>query len=166
MTCGSTATECASCHPGFHKGVGDVCKTCPNWINNCVTCTSSTVCTLCDLNYLPGNLGANCKVCSDHITDCLECNAWNDCKTCDEGTYKTAAKTCSSCTAPCSKCVDNATKCTDCVSPKVLGNANNCDTCANFISDCIECTVYTACTKCADTFYLDNGACVKCNLPC
>lgn len=86
------------------------CKACIDFMQGCLTCTSSKVCTLCDTGF---TLSAGKCLCS--VSNCQNCSTATICVTCDSGYYVNSAQQCSPCSTinGCLECT-SSTFCTLC----------------------------------------------------
>ena len=159
---------------------------CPD---NCLSCTSSSVCNICIEGYSVSSNG-NCLPC---LSNCRQCSGTQQgvCLSCGKGFFLNTEGTCSVCTEFCSSC--NANGCTECVAGYALTSdfqcAKKCTTpCASCSttdpSSCFSClagysydqTTSTCipvtscaenvCNVCPFGYILDVNSCFQCNSNC
>jgi hypothetical protein len=187
LTCSQNNTaQCLTCPYGYSMNSSNsVCVMgCPN---NCLACSSSTVCTLCIGGYAPNSQGvclpclSNCRVCSNQAnavcvscgqgfylnansvcqacsTFCLTCTAIG-CSQCMIGYTLTQSFTCApNCKAPCATCSStNNAICTSCLAG--YSYVQSTSTCSP-ISTCTG-----GCSVCPLNYVLTNQQCIQCGNP-
>ncbi len=162
----NSSTYCTECLSGFTlgaiSGASRGCKSCPGEMTNCITCSSLTVCTLCDPNYfINGN--NKCQLCSSIIAGCLTCIPWWPCLTCGTGwILEFGGCKCDPGTSGllyCKTC-SNTTTCTACDSNLYFLKSSDkkCYPCSAFDANCLQCSAENVCTLCAATYGIKTFA--------
>ena len=140
-----TNTGCAQCNPGYFVS-GNSCTACST---NCNTCTSGSVCTVCNNQYaLVSNA---CVVCTD--ANCLTCSPAATCTSCLAGYYVNSAA-CTACgLANCNSCNTytsggtTTVRCTICAPGFYVDQtAFTCSPCT--FSNCATCSTPVRCDNC------------------
>jgi hypothetical protein len=139
-TLSSAATSCTlTCYPGFFVNTnnGSICQSCPLMINNCYTCSysslnSSVICSACQQLYFLTATGT-CTSCSSVLTNCLFCSDPVNCLSCKSGYNLVLVNSQYVCQLPYS-C-----------------NVANCYQCSSSNS--------SLCLTCKGVYYLSNGTC-------
>jgi hypothetical protein len=142
-----------------------VCRTCRTFMDNCVTCSSSTTCLTCDAGYAIE--AAKCKACSLMFSNCNLCTS-HVCTNCDSGFAVDlgVCKTCSTFMDHCSTCISQSS-CTSCTYPYDIGPDQLCTKCqlpfyyasrfciddANCVSSYVALNNVITCTFCNATKY-------------
>ena len=146
---------CSNCVPGFFL---DKNKTaCNRCGDNCLKCTNSTHCEICNPNYY-----LNKSKCFKYPDHCSEYNVTKlKCTNCI-ASYFLKDNKCEACPNNCTKC-ESSDKCQICNSGFVLEN-DKCVACS--VNNCTTCVEgdHTKCSACNVSFKLEGGACKKCNV--
>ncbi|GAB1227985.1 hypothetical protein ENUP19_0367G0018 [Entamoeba nuttalli] len=149
VKCSTTSTECMECSPGYYLDA----KTCVQCnINDCVTCSGPSTCTLCSKNTVLQNGecitcpsgtiinedSTKCIQCTHYISNCSFCRSNTECFICNDGFYLTS----------------DGKECKPCNGKVIRPN------------ECVEapehCTIYisnTNCLKCEQHYVLRSGKC-------
>ncbi|CAD8044013.1 unnamed protein product [Paramecium primaurelia] len=183
--CKDINSYCLECN-GTYKFLNNKClescpktyynnqQVCQNCINNCDTCSNSTTCSVCSINFYlyqqtcvdtcPVNITItnqqqqtcdvctnNCQTCQNQTSYCISCKTNyylynNTCiSLCKDGTYLNG-----------SQCIDCLSKC------KTCSNGTTCDLCQDnllfHLNDCLD--------KCPDQYFAINGKCQQCSFSC
>lgn len=135
---------CQTCSAGYKNMSGYCIEACED--ANCAYCSSASNCSFCWPGYQL-NSGSKCiKICREGFTPVLDGNCYR----------------CSGYIERCSSCelvnqTGNSTiQCKSC-SPGSYLDSGSCTTCN--ISNCIECSESTICTRCSKDFKVNNGSC-------
>ncbi|CAD8158195.1 unnamed protein product [Paramecium octaurelia] len=167
--------KCVStCGQKYYSDSSNACKSCPD---NCLECTSSTVCQSCsdDTNYELKNskcvkkcnekqfdyngictlCNENCNTCIDQSTKCTSCGTTNNLlyqnkciSQCPTGIFQVGFS-CIACTSPCKTCSTGPTACLTCV--------------ANYY---YKKTSLSCVTDCGTRYFQDGSECTQCSDPC
>jgi len=185
--CSLCLKECAT---GEFKNNSDcICQTCSDLFSNCIECDSKN-CTKCTEGY--GVENKNCALCKEGYfddrsgvcapcpkgkyqnkegqTSCIDCEitkyqnqtGQSSCTICEDGTYQdeTGQSVCKDCEED-NYCINGAkTACEKGYGANV--KSSQCESCADKIAYCEECTNLSTCTKCSAGFYLQDGICIPC----
>lgn len=149
---------CDVCQEGFiYDGLRNRCTQCNE---NCLKCDNDKFCYACDDYYYA--VEGECKICGDY---CVNCND-NECIKCDYGFYLDAG-VCHYCPYSCESCSSEA-YCETCYTKYYLKVADDklsatCEYCS--ISGCAICSG-DLCSKCEDSFFLEDGICKSCTEGC
>jgi hypothetical protein len=93
------------------------CRACPS---NCRTCSSITVCTVCNVGFYI--LGGACSPISTTVTNCVTYSSSTACSACDSGFYL-SSNVCYPCSLLCSGCDGtHFGRCSSCNSNAALFN--------------------------------------------
>ncbi|KAM3130506.1 hypothetical protein pb186bvf_017415 [Paramecium bursaria] len=163
LKCVSTCSECSDTQ--FY------CTTCANNLTPsngiciCINYTVSGSSCLCNNNWwwmlsYDGNL---CK--PTCISNCQSCNGFLQCAQCNSA-YYLKQNNCEKCNSGCDQC-SNSLTCSKCYDYYFLNAQQICTKCCQQNS-CMTCTSESCgdCTKCHENYFLSNGTCIKCSLPC
>ncbi|ELP86105.1 protein serine/threonine kinase, putative [Entamoeba invadens IP1] len=156
----SLSNQCTKCDDLHYLNSDFMCVKCD--ISNCKKC-DATQCVECLTNYTQSLDYSACLPCDD-IPNCQNCDNKipMKCNLCSQNAYFKTPETCEKCTLipKCVLCTLYG-ECRECISGHYLDN-DECHKC-NKIDGCLECTATKkSCTKCNETFFLENGKCVKC----
>lgn len=114
---------------------------CPN---NCLACTNSNVCTLCNEGYSPNSQG----VCLPCLSNCRGCSSQANavCLSCGQGFYLNSNSVCQACPSFCLTC--SSLGCTQCQGGYTLTSSFTCQ--KNCVAPCATCsaTSTTSCLSC------------------
>ena len=140
---------CEECHKNYYlkDDNNNVCLTCSQLNEGCISCELSGNCTRCIEGYelkedqgkceikqesecQNGGYGSDCKTCEQINPNCAECNKVGYCQKCQDGYYLSG--------------IDNNSKCIKC------------------LSTCEICDSLNKCKKCKKGFILNNGICASC----
>ncbi|CAK77936.1 unnamed protein product (macronuclear) [Paramecium tetraurelia] len=164
----------STCGQKYYSDSSNACKTCPD---NCLECTSSTVCQSCtdDTNYELKNskcvkkctekqfdfngictpCNENCNTCVDQSTKCTSCGTTNNLlyqnkcvSQCPTGIFQVGFS-CIACTSPCKTCSTGPTACLTCVNNYYYKKTS------------LSCV-----TDCGNRYFQDGSDCTQCTEPC
>lgn len=111
-------TVCGTCSTGYYW-TGSACALCNLIDFNCLTCTSSGICTSCASGFVPSISGTSCL--AGGIPNCATVNSGNSalCDTCNAG-YWWNGTDCALCStiSGCTTC-SSAGVCTACTAPQI-----------------------------------------------
>lgn len=117
---------CTTCTSGYYKFNNTVCSSCPL---NCLSCTSSTICTGCNTGYYIQGGGCSLVSSSLLIPNCLYYSNTTSggkylCTSCQSGYYLSSTSLqCVPCSIVCTSCYGNHFgRCTACASNALLFN--------------------------------------------
>jgi hypothetical protein len=171
-----TPFVCTGCAPG--NGLNPYTSTCFQCPLNCLTCSSTSVCQICQPGY---NLTSSGQIqCSPNcLLPCATCQASNSsycltclagynsngngtcspitnclsCVVCPIGYSFSATQTCIACGANCATCyASTPSVCTSCVIGQWLNNS----TCISCPTNCVSCINMNSCNYCQPGFYLSG----------
>ncbi len=138
-----------------------LCQSCPSAITGCSTCSSSTVCTSCDINHILVS-PTSCLDCFAFIPQCLNCTTVSNqvqCLLCASGYYiDPLSYICRQCDTSVPQCVlcNGQFQCTACQQPLYyLKSPSKCETCQVALQYCLKCTNDgLKCNECLDDRYI------------
>lgn len=143
-----------------------MCELCSSLILNCVRCSSSTMCMLCEPGYAV-NPAFQCQLCTITMDNCATCSSIDVCNSCMNGLVLVGMSSCCTVAMPyCKGCKLNITKCDECISDSYwLITPTSCIKCDNTIPFCSTCTPNgTICYNCFMGYIFNGaGACQKCS---
>jgi hypothetical protein len=176
---------CQACTMGYYlSNSNQSCTNCLLTLPYCLTCSSATVCTLCNNTYFLNaqnqcvscaNSISQCQLCTNAIYctycqlpflmvngSCLNCPIWptNNLHYLDANNV---CQLCSTITENCIICNQDQT-CTQCSDLYFLSN-NVCYLCSGSITNCLSCNSNTSCNICLPGYYPDIANSTKC-VPC
>ena len=137
------------------------CPKCKN-VNGYAKCTQCQPGYKLQEDYDGDSETFDCYPC---ISNCYSCSVSSyRCERCNDNFYLKSAEECASCEFPCFNCEDSPTKCNSCYEHYHYdAKTNSCKKCPD---NCLECDSSLKCTKCRNTYYQQNGACVRCDESC
>jgi proprotein convertase subtilisin/kexin type 5 len=119
---------------------------CPN---NCLSCSNSSVCTLCINGYSPNAMG----VCLPCLSNCRGCSSQANgvCLNCGQGFYLNTQQTCVACSTYCLSC--SAIGCSQCMAGYTLTSNYTCS--LNCKIPCATCNAANTsiCTSCLAGYF-------------
>jgi hypothetical protein len=69
--CQNSSTNCTLCVSYYYLDSNGTCSNCPA---NCIACSSGSICTICDANYIINSTTLLCELnCSVNSPYCLDC---------------------------------------------------------------------------------------------
>jgi hypothetical protein len=162
IACSGTANSCTTCPPGqfFDSGQGQ-CTFCQK---NCQTCTSDTVCTLCNRGFALATATNSSIICRGCSLKCSSCNAANitECTSCAAG-LQLVSGSCVQCPDKCTSCSDG--KCAICISGFTPNSNGVCvKTCQLPCATCVD-NQPSVCLSCYSGSSLSGNTC-QINLNC
>ncbi|KAL4226624.1 hypothetical protein ACF0H5_014607 [Mactra antiquata] len=151
---------CNRCIDGYY--LNGSCVQCQQALLNCVTCSNSSFCDVCNDGYYVQY--GSCVQCQQALLNCVTCSNSSFCDVCNDG-YYVQYGSCVQCQQALLNCVtcSNSSFCDVC-NDGYYGLYGNCNKCYD---RCSLCTSYTQCTKCEDTFYnIPNYCSSSCSAYC
>ena len=134
LTCGS-ASRCYTCEVGYYKRLWrcqtctlSISSCCPFFIENCVTCLTTTTCKFCASQYYLTQAHL-CAPCSNN-PNCLTCANPTLCLTCTEGHF-----------------LDNYS-----INANTTASISSCLKCSVYLANCVTCYNQTTCLFCSLPF--------------
>lgn len=159
MTDSSLHTSYCACNEtSCHEGEECIIKA--NQPRECKSCEKDSRCN-CAVGYKANGRG-ECVLCSKGencgCAEGLKVNTNGQCVVCNEDADCPAGTQCNASGTPKAKC--EKFEC----HPSTYVDGNKCSNCSDAIKNCVRCSSAKECTKCADTFGLFEGECMKCSL--
>ena len=155
--------KCTECQ-NYYLKQNDVCVACPT---GCLTCSSTTICTVCDAGYMFSS--GSCYLCEagSSLTKCEVCVVANKCTKCATGYWVDSGNgNCAACISNCLSC-SAASGCSKCPNGYIL-NDNACVKCdLGSSSYCLNCPKDGKCTECMIGYYINSDfLCAQCDSKC
>lgn len=139
------------------------CDLCNVQIPNCLTCTNSSHCAVCNSGFvlLTDATSSTCP-CSSVMPHCIDCSDANTCTICEPGyplngiTSKCDCDITFNSLENCLSCI-LVDKCSVCVALFFLNSTTSiCQPCSDIHSSCTDCTGEKSCISCASGYALDS----------
>ena len=161
--------------------LSEITTKCDKFSSNCTLCYSDKciVCSIyCNENQYKNDGSCICENCSEKYAGCIRCDD-KQCRKCASGYGLTIDGKCKQCSAgyysdgtyDCIACpidqYQNQKGKSSCIScPANQGaevGSSSCTTCSTKITNCLECSNLSQCTKCDAGYYLNsNNTCTQC----
>ena len=164
---------CTSCEQKY--GLNPVNQQCEPCMAHCLSCTTnSNLCNYCEQGYFLNSTSRICEEIKD--SNCKGFNARdNVCSWCGDGYFLDKSNQCVSCDQIdkfCSKCYlpistveipNPPLTCTQCLAGMYFDITNK--KCLMCTEHCVYCQQSGFCQRCRDGFYVNDGKCVKMDMP-
>ena len=136
-------------------------------MSGCLTCTSSSACSKCDVGYYQNAVGATpqCLLCSDTMQGCSICSSSTTCLECKSMYFLNSTSQCQVCSVPLTGCTfcTNSTVCLSCGSGFFKNASSRCQSCTD-LPGCLVCSDASTCLFCDTGYYFSSFTCQSCSV--